>query len=182
VDTHHLLALLPHGNVGREIADLQRALFSEYGVVSSQALPPLLPLMWAEASTPVSVAETLDCSNLPPVEPAPPTVDQYGVVLPVSLDDRWEMWITSLGGWEAVPSPAFAALLPVHGAGFFVCGNETAVTSIPDLHRGTQRLRALHLMLLRVTILDLSRPWEGIDWSVVWRRSIKLRGEDVTKS
>jgi len=61
MDSFRLVALIPPGSVQAEVGKLQAAIFGRCGLVSSQALPPLIPIRFiAGAVSPRALLEQLD--------------------------------------------------------------------------------------------------------------------------
>ena len=174
--TQHLLAILPPDNVAGEIADLQMVLFRNHGVASSQALPPLLPVIWTGNAAPESLAARTRTADLEPIGIGAPRISDSTVIIPVELGAGWSAWIDSVGRWRRDDPNPLAAHLPAPGRGFFVCEMEHSPFEVPETALSARRLSSIAFVRVAISVADPEKPWAGVDWTVEWKVFAKLRG------
>jgi hypothetical protein len=175
VVTQHLVALIPPGNIIKEAASIQAWCFADTGSLSSQALPPLLPLVWTREDTPESIVDSLPQTELEPLEPGAPRRETTGALLPVSLTGGWTTWIGTLAPWRVEPDVCFASLVPACGSGLFLCGDD-GPADLSRVQWKPCRIRVFLAALIEIAVNNLEEPWAWIDWHALWSRRIKLRG------
>jgi len=103
--THTLLALLAPGSVEAEIGRVQRRIFEDHGLVSSVALPPLVPVAFLGANEPRrGVLAELNASVS-----APYRISLIGL----SWEDGWLYLSVDSGGvWSTLRAAAREAAAP----------------------------------------------------------------------
>jgi hypothetical protein len=171
-----MVVILPPDNVAGDIAKLQMELFRTEHLISSQALPPVMPLIWAQPDTPDTVARADVMRSLPPVGVSPPVCRDAAVLAPVSLADGWSDWIESLESWRSSPADVTPGLLSSCGEGFFVCECEAGPVRVPQADWPSRTLTSIVVARVTVTFGYANRPWEHVDWQVGWKVFAKLRG------
>ena len=174
--THHVLAVLPPDNVAGDIARFQMTLFREEGLVSAQALPPILPMLWTIHDVPRTVVVPEVMRNLAPIQIGIPVRLEAAVVVPVTLSDEWAEWIGTLDRYRSRPAAEVSDLLPSCASGFFVCSCESGPVRLPPTEWKARRLTSIAVALMALTFRSADRPWESVDWQIHWKRYVKLRG------
>lgn len=164
------------GNVERLFGDLRAELFRVTGAISTQALPPLLPLAYIPAIPAPETFPPLPQEQTPPLklgarEPAGDTL-----VSAVRFPEVWRSWLSSLPQSEAPDG------LPVPLAGVFLGARDALAAldaRLPDdapVPGLPGQLTVMHLQVIRV-LPEVGREWWlSVDWEAVWSKRIKLRG------
>ena len=176
MSTHHMVVILPPDNVAGDIAKLQMELFRTEHLVSSQALPPVMPLIWVKPDVPETVARPDVIRALPPVGVSPPVCRDAAVVAPVSLPGGWDAWVESLDSWRSLLVDVAPGLRSSCGDGFFVCECEAGPVRLPSAEWSSRTLTSISVARISVTFGDEDHPWEHVDWQIGWRVYAKLRG------
>lgn len=194
--TFMLILRLP-GNVEAQVNSFRMQLFGETSAVSTQALPPVIPL--ARLSRPVegSVVDTLPQTELQPLAVGETRRVSETLVIHVAFPDGWKRWLSNQGvgllhhapdasrdqpkGPLPGQPPGLAARLPPALAGIFL-GDSDLVQALhglplPERPGGIARqLQVVHVELLALTLPAVGEWWSELDWEVRWSRRVKLRG------
>lgn len=185
---HHILTLRLPGNVERVVNDLRSAFYSLTGAVSTQALPPVLPLAYVPRDTRAEAVGRLPQTEITPLHVGPVGTHGETLVLTVEMEDLWYEW---LRGFVGKPGPRG---MPAPFAGIFLGGPD--LLGSPNLvnHRAgssnrddwwslvdqsislPKRLSVLHVELMSLQTQAPDAWWDHLDWEILWSKRIKLRG------
>ncbi len=169
---HLLLAILAPGSVEAEVGRVQQRIFAEHGLVSSIALPPLLPVAFLADTAPRPGLSGLNASVAAPYRIASAGLCWHG--------ERWLYLALDSGGlWKslrAAAPPEVPGLFPAF-EGFFLGGAEATRAQrsqlslpLPDL-----RFTSSSLALLRVEAADTEAWWREVSTEII--EEIPLRGK-----
>ncbi len=184
--SHHILTLRLPGNVERVVNDLRSELYSLTAAISTQALPPILPLAYVGPDTGSETISLLPQTDIPPLRIGPIGTCNETLVLKVEMDRLWNEW---LRGFAAAPAPHG---MPVPLAGIFLGGTDLVDywsnsssrddwLSLTDRSGGLpKRLSVVHVELMSLQTRTSDAWWDHLDWEFRWSKRIKLRGQAVT--
>jgi len=179
--SHHLLALRAPGNVERDLHEIQLNILAETGASSAQALPPMIPLEYPANLPEVSVCDLVAWRDLPPLELARPVAEPAGLRLSVAIPLPLTEWAGRVAGSRSRRGhPQIGPALYL-GAGFYLSGPDGSSLPAEKLKTWCEPLRGVFLRSVSVELMHVrtAEPpewWESVDWSVLWKRWIKLRG------
>lgn len=183
--SHHLLTLRLPGNVERVVNNLRSELYSLTAAVSTQALPPILPLAYVPPDTGSETISLLPQTGIPPLHIGPIGTCNETAVLEVEMDRLWNEW---LRGFAAGPAPHG---MPAPLAGIFLGGTDLVdywtnsssrdgwLSLIDRSSSLPKRLSVIHLEFMSLQIQASGTWWDHLDWEVLWSKRIKLRGQVV---
>ncbi len=183
--SHHLLTLRLPGNVERVVNNLRSELYSLTAAVSTQALPPILPLAYVPPDTGSETINLLPQTGIAPLHIGPIGTCNETVVLEVEMDRLWNQW---LRGFAASPAPHG---MPAPLTGIFLGGTDLVDhwtnspsrdgwLSLIDRSGGLpKRLSVVHVELMSLQTRTSDMWWNHLDWEVLWSKRIKLRGQVV---
>ena len=164
----YLVCLRPPSNIDADLCRLQRRVFQSTGFTSAFALPPLIPLSFAEEE-PVDPREPERQSQLLELGPLEVTPDAVWVgVTPASL----------VAGLKCAAGPGGAeGWIRLH-PGFFVCLHEHALDSagrseLQNIAIPQGRWRASRICCFRVECRNRKEWWEDVYIEEVWGRKLR---------
>jgi hypothetical protein len=172
-----LVALIVPGSVEAELGRVQAAVFSEHGLVSAVALPPLIPVAFPP-EVPGDLLATLDRSVAAPW--------RIRVTGPLWTESALYLGIDSGGMWGTLrrqalalcdPEPA-APFIPAEGI-FMGCGD----ASLEQRNAITPAAPSLSFSSSEIAILRLDFPhggggwWREVYWEFLEQRPLRGRRE-----
>ena len=188
---HHILTLRLPGNVEHVVNDLRSEFYSLTAAVSTQALPPVLPLAYVSQDTRSEAVSLLPQTEISPLHVGPLGTHDETLVLKVEMESLWNEW---LRGLVATPAPRG---MPAPLAGIFLGGPDLLGSpnvadhwpsssdrddwrSLADRSIGLpKRLSVLHVELISLQTQTPGAWWDHLDWEILWSKRIKLRGQRV---
>ncbi len=170
---HHLLAILAPGSVEAEVGRVQQRIFSDHGLVSSIALPPLVPVAFLPAPRPGLLA------GLNGAVSAPYRIAIAGL--------RWhEGWLylalQSGGLWASLRAAAPPQALEATGffpafEGFFLGGAEAGQEQRERIRPAVPEIgfTSSSLAVMRIDAADPGPWWRRVSTEII--EEIPLRGK-----
>lgn len=184
--SYHILTLRLPGNVERIVNDLRSELYSLTAAISTQALPPILPLAYVGPDIGSEIVSLLPQTEIPPLHIGPIGTCNETLILKVEMNHLWNEW---LRGFAAGPAPHG---MPAPLAGIFLGGTDLVDywsnsssrddwLSLIDRSGGLpKRLSVVHIELMSLQTRTSDTWWDHLDWELRWSERIKLRGQAVT--
>jgi len=180
MDTVHLVAIMAPGSAEARIGRVQAALFSSSGLLSAQALPPLVPVAFVQP--PRSVTGFLSTLASRAGSPWRVRTARFfwcdgWLFLGTSTDGMWGR-VREAAARAAQPAPG--SLFPVAEGFFAGCGEArqegsiAAATAVPDLWFSAARIVLLKIQSPR----EQGEWWREVRWEIV--ESHPLRGRRKT--
>ena len=175
---HHpvvLAALFAPGSIESEVGRVQEEVFSRYGVASTQALPPLVPIAFLDAPT-------VNGSLLREMDQAIAPGWRMRLVGPAWIGGHLYARVDSAGAWAALRQAATARCAEGEGPfppaeGFYLgCGevpDETRAlidAPVPALSFGSATI-----VLMRIFASDGPGWWRALSWEAFEERPLRGR-------
>ncbi|MGA2974028.1 MAG: hypothetical protein ABSF77_01830 [Spirochaetia bacterium] len=173
-----LLALMAPGSVEAELGRLQAGIFAEHGLVSAQALPPLIPIAFLPDAYPQGMLFKLD--------KAVRAGWRMSVTGPAWVEGFLYMGVASGGTWAGLRERALALrgaerqpLFPP-AEGFFMGCGDASPEQRPLIHPAAP---AISFTSGAIAILSISSPrginewWRELYWETVEERPLRGRRE-----
>jgi hypothetical protein len=155
--------------------DLSMEIFVATGAVSTQALPPIIPLAYLDREPDPDTWQTIPQENAPPITPGELQTVEQTLVCGASLAPAIQAWANDQA---SAPSPP---AMPVPLAGIFL-GAADAAAGTPDgvspPPRMPDRIRVVNLVFMEISTAAGTQWWTELDWTVRWSKRLKLRGDD----
>jgi hypothetical protein len=171
----HLLAIIPPGSVEARLGKVQAGIFEEHGMVSSIALPPLIPVAFLAES---------------PADPAVLRGVERSVAAPWRMETRGATWeagclffvVSSSGLWASLHAAALGRAAAATGPfpafeGFFAGCLEANREQRSLIRPAVPALAFTSARLAVVTITSPRGPegwWNEVTWEI--RSEVPLRG------
>jgi hypothetical protein len=177
--TFQLVALIPPGSVQAEIGKLQAEVFRRFGLASSQALPPLIPVQFIGPGRPDRLLlEHLDRSIIAPWRVTTGKLARVEGHLYLAVDSK--------GAWAALRNkarercgPQPGALFPVSEGFFLACGD--AAHDMRDAVAAEAPAEAFSSCAIGVLKIEAPRGpaewWREVYWEVLEHRPLRGRRE-----
>jgi hypothetical protein len=181
--SHLLAAIVPPGSVEAEVGRLQEGIFSTHGILSAQALPPIVPLSFLPMGTaPVGFLGSLERTVRAPWRMRSSGFSWAEGFLFLSMD--------SAGLWTALRAAALSmlcaggpeprGLFPLREGFFLGCGEATADQrervrlATPDLAFTSADLALLRIEAPRGT----EDWWRELHWETIDQRPLRGRRKE----
>lgn len=173
-----LLALIAPGSVEAEIGRLQAGIFAEHGLVSAQAVPPLVPIAFLPGTFPQDLLFKLD--------KAVRAGWRMSVTGPVWVEGFLYLCVASAGTWAGLRESALALCGAEHqplfppAEGFFMGCGDASPEQRSLIHPPAP---AISFTSGAIAIASISSPrgsdewWRELYWEIVDERPLRGRRE-----
>ena len=177
-----LVALIPPGSVQAEIGRLQAAIFSRFGLASSQAIPSLIPVHFLGAGGAESgLLEQLDAAMRAPwrMESRGLSWVEGNLFLGMDTQGAWSTMQTQARAWcPAEPDPLFPP-----AEGFYLgCGEATREQrEAVQAKAGSVEAPAAAFSSCAIAVLKIAAPrgragwWREVYWEVLEQKPLRGR-------